>query len=142
MVFVKGRRLEAGRGNGSIHVRVVGWVADVDNQFASVKLHVFIAGNVADLELPEGHADEEARGLWHFHSDADVVFRAAGNVQFGGVVQALEVNFDLPGSVRVPCIHLDGDLVVGAADDPDVPGADADAELAPRRVVHLERVVA
>src|SRR3989442_14447133 len=97
VVFVKGRRLEAARGNGSIHVRVVGRVADVDNQFASVKLHVFIPGNVADLERPKGHADEEARGLWHLDGNADIVFRAARNVQFGGVVQAAKADSDFAG---------------------------------------------
>ena len=80
---MKGRGLQAAGGHGGIHVRIILWVAHMENQFARMKLNIFVSGDVTDFELACRHADKQPCGFRNFHDDFKVVLRTIGYAQFG-----------------------------------------------------------
>src|SRR6266852_7224901 len=75
--FAERCRLESARGDRTFHVRIVRGIANANDELAGVKLNIFVSGDVAQFQLPCGHANKKPRGSWDFDRNPHVVLWAA-----------------------------------------------------------------
>src|SRR5882724_2698008 len=123
VIFAEGAGGNVTGNDGCFDVGIVGGIADGDGEIAGAEFDVLAAGDVFDGDVTSGNARVQFGVSRDADFDAEVVARAAGDVEFGAARRTGEAITKVVNLAFVPAGDVDGEFSVFAADNANVAGA-------------------
>jgi hypothetical protein len=105
---------------GSVDVRIVARIANVNRKITSMKFDIFVAGDTFDGNVPGRNAKVQTGVLGNVNGNAHVIHWAASETELRGQGHDAEAMLNLAKVIRVPSGDIHGDFALVGADDANV----------------------